>query len=285
MKKKAFFIIATLLVCFSLAVADNSWSEGADINGDGIVEYKDFAIMAKYWLASEPNIPDITWVDINDPGFVGEMSKYETTNAQYAQYLNAALASNDIRVEGSYVKGNRGSYAGHDYYQLDGTGNTYDGATNGGKSRITYIDDQFTVDAGFENHPVTYVSWYGAAAFASYYSWRLPTEWEWQSVASYNGAYAYGCGNTIDNNIANYVGSDHPDGTTEVGSFGTFGYGLADMAGNVWEWTSSFWDTQGGYPILRGGGWYDYDFYCSVSHLYFYYTYGMSFDLGFRVCR
>ena len=117
--------------------------------------------------------PTITWVSIDDPGvpnhegFTGEMSKYETTNAQYCQFLNTALASGDITVDGSVVKGNSGPYSGQNYYRLDGSGFTYNGATDGGASRINWTGSTFTVDSGFENHPVTYVSWYGATAFAS----------------------------------------------------------------------------------------------------------------------
>ena len=106
--------------------------------------------------------------------FNGEMSRYETTNAQYCQYLNAALASSDILVSGSIVYGVNGSDAGADfvgqiYYNLTGSGYTGNGATNGGAARINYNGNWFTVDSGFENYPVTYVSWYGATAFCNYY--------------------------------------------------------------------------------------------------------------------
>ena len=146
-------------------------------------------------------------------------------------------------------------FVGQVYYDLAGPGYTYDGATNGGAARINYSGGVFTVDSGFENHPVTYVSWYGATAFCNYYGYRLPTEWEWQAVADYDGSYTYGCGTTINNSIANYFGSTHPDGTTAVGAFGTYGYGMCDMAGNVWEWTSScsYSDCSGGCRVLRGG--------------------------------
>ena len=81
--------------------------------------------------------PDITWVMINDPGFVWQISRYETTNAQYVQFLNAALASDDIDISDSIIYGANGSNTGADfvaevYYDLAGLGFTYDGAINGG---------------------------------------------------------------------------------------------------------------------------------------------------------
>ena len=194
------------------------------------------------------NPTGIAWVSIDDPGgFSGQMSKYETTNDQYCQFLNAALASGDITVSGSTVYGANGSNSGADfvgqvYYDLAGTGITHNGATNGGAARIQYSGSVFSVDSSFENHPVTYVSWYGATAFCNYYGYRLPTDyWEWRVVADYDGSFTYGCGTTINNSMANYSGSIHPNGTTIVGAFGTYGYGMCDMAGNLWEWTSSIY--------------------------------------------
>ncbi len=229
---------------------------------------------------------------ISQGGFNGEMSKYETTNAQYCQFLNEALASGDVFVDGSYVKGANGINSGTDfdgeiYYLLDGAGSTYDGATNGGAARINWNGSLFTVDSGFENHPVTYVSWYGSTAFASYYGWRLPTEWEWQAVADYDGSYAYGHGpGAIDNSLANYINSTHPDGTTVVGAYGSIhGYEMSDMAGNVWEWTSSLWDPAYSFRVFRGGSWNFNDDYCTVSSRY-YNDPSNTYDLiGFRVCR
>ena len=230
------------------------------------------------------------WVYINDPGvsghepFNGYMSKYETTNAQYAQYLNAAKASGDVTVNGSYVVGTSGPYSGQNYYYLAGSGSTYNGATNGGAARINWTGSSFTVDGGFDNHPVTYVSWYGSTAFASYYGWRLPTEWEWQAVADYNGSYTYGHGpGTITNSLANYYGSTHPYGTTAVGAYGSIhGYGMCDMAGNVWEWTST---VSGSYRVIRGGSWDDGDYYCEVSYRYDSFPSSTGYNSGFRVCR
>ena len=233
----------------------------------------------------------MVWVYINDPGvsghesFTGYMSKYETTNAQYCEFLNAALASGDIYISGTTVYGANGSNPGADfvdqvYYNLAGLGSTYNGAPNGGAARINWTGSSFTVDSGFENHPVTYVSWYGSTAFAGYYGWRLPTEWEWQAVADYDGSYTHGCGTSINNNIANYYNSTHPYGTTVVGSFGTYGYGMCDMAGNVWELTST---VSGSPRVIRGGSWCTFDHYCTISSRSSISPYSSTDDLCFRV--
>ena len=241
--------------------------------------------------------PDgMVWVDINDPGvpdhedFAGQMSKYETTNAQYCQFLNAALASGDLTLSGTGAIGASGfnngeDYIGQVYYDLAGAGYTYNGATNGGAARIHYSGGAFHVDSGFENHPVTYVSWYGATAFCTYYGYRLPTEWEWQAVADYDGTWdspAYGCGPSIDHSIANYYDSTHPQGTTTVGAFGTYGYGMCDMAGNLWEWTSTIASS---YRVIRGGAWNSFDNNCTVTVRLIYNQVNTSYSFGFRVCR
>ncbi len=281
-----------------------------DLNNDCRVDLQDFAIIAANWLVDcnvdpvhpscVPRDSEIVWVGIKDDGFTGEMSRYETTNAQFAQYLNDSLASGDIIVDDDLVTGSGGLYDGQVYYQLDGPGHTGFGATNGGKSRINYSDGTFTVDGGFENHPVTYVSWYGAMAFAGYYGWRLPTEWEWEAVAGYIDDRTYATGKSLHGShkfLANYNANGAEDipptdlahhpwaihGTSEVGYFETFGYGLADMSGNVWEWTCS---VIGAGRRARGGGW-DYSYtHCRVDYNKFAYDPNeMNGRLGFRVCR
>jgi hypothetical protein len=272
-----------------------------DLNNDCKVNLGDFAIFAQEWLRNgnpfdegytEP-LP-IMWVYIDDPGipdhegFTGEMSTYETTNAQYCQFLNAALASGDITVNGNDAIGSNGSNSGIDYvdelyYDGDGLGQTSDGAINGGAARIYYSEGIFSVDSGFEDHPVTYVTWFGAMAFCNYYGFRLPTEWEWQAVADYDGTFTYGCGTSINNDIANYSGSIHPDGTTLAGYFGAYGYGMCDMAGNVWEWTSTFFTEY--YRVIRGGAWNNESSRCTVSSAFNRSPDDTYYYIGFRVCR
>jgi hypothetical protein len=293
-----FVDLADLAVLAKVWLADcdasNDFCGGADFDASGKVTGSDAVTFALEWLEGQrPDTPRMTWVAVNDPGvpghegFDGQISKFETTNTQYALFLNAALATGDCVVDGSTVKGAGGSnpgadYIGQTYYQLDGPGESFDGAAHGGSSRIVYADGAFGVEAGFEDHPVTYVAWYGAAAFCSYYGWRLPTEWQWQAAADYDGTYNYGCGLAINNSMANYRGSLHPHGTTPAGAFGDYGYGLADMAGNVWEWTST---VSGNYRVLRGGSWYYTDYSSKVTTRLGLYPQNTYPDAGFRACH
>ena len=206
-------------------------------------------------------------------GFTGQMSKYETTNAQYCQFLNAALASGDITVGGdNVVYGANGSNDG-----VDLVGEPYfDTYSADSDSQITYSGGTFSVRShegyNMSNHPVVEVSWYGATAFCNYYGYRLPTEWEWQAVADYDGSYIYGCGKTINQSKANYYDIDYanPLGfsskpySSPVNYYSSYGYGMNDMAGNSWEWTSSSGGSSNSH-VIRGSSWGLFDNNCTVS--------------------
>lgn len=232
---------------------------------------------------------EMVWVSVEDAEFSGQVSRYPTTNADYAHYLNRALADGLLVVDGNYVKGADGvtpklGYASKKYYKLEGAGHTFDGAVNGGAARIDYNGNIFTVQDGFEKHPVTFVSWYGASVFCKYYGWRLPTSTEWQRVARYDGSYRYGCGPRITHQTANYKGSIHPHGTTPVGAFGLYGYGLADMAGNVWEWTATESES-GNLRLFHGGSWHYDATYSAIDYIGRQPPDCMIPFIGFRVFR
>jgi formylglycine-generating enzyme required for sulfatase activity len=107
------------------------------------------------------------------------------------------------------------------------------------------------------DHPVVHVAYSDALAYAEWTGLELPTEAEWE-LAARGGfddvEYAWGDELTPDGVImANtWSGifptlSTKPKGaerTSAVGSFPANGYGLHDMIGNVWEWTSDFWSTR-----------------------------------------
>ena len=262
-----------------------TWASKADLPGAYGTNYR-IKVIADDGVVDGPG--GMVWVHINDPGvpghegFNGYMSKYETTNAQYCQFLNAALASGDIRVSSNIVYGNSGPYINQTYFYTTQASS---------HSQVIYSDGTFSVRSrdgqSMANHPVVTVSWYGAMAFCNYYGYRLPTEWEWQAVADYDGSYTYGCGTTINHSKANYD-DDNPLNlssypyTSPVDYYSSYGYGMNDMAGNVWEWTSSI---SGSYRVLRGGSWGYTGYTCTVSTRNYDLPSSTYILNGFRVCR
>jgi formylglycine-generating enzyme required for sulfatase activity len=124
---------------------------------------------------------------------------------------------------------------------------------------------------GKENHPVANVSWRDAQTFCKWAGVRMSSEAEWEKAAGGTDGCIWPWGDEApDNNRCNF---NNKNGTTPVGAYpaGASPYGCLDMAGNVWEWTSSEFV---GYPydpddgredpqgdarrVLRGGAFYDY---------------------------
>ncbi|GFE78796.1 hypothetical protein GCM10011487_07960 [Steroidobacter agaridevorans] len=121
---------------------------------------------------------------------------------------------------------------------------------------------------GWEKKPVTWVSIEDARAYAAWAGKRLPHEWEWQYAAQGADGRLYPWGN--DWNTSNMptqskerempVPADvdaHPQGASP--------FGVMDLVGNVWQWTSEFYDEHTRAAALRGGSSYQ----PQTSHWYF----------------
>ena len=229
------------------------------------------------------------------------IDKYEVTNAQFKTFVDANPQWQKGNIPDKYHDGNYLKFwNGNDYPSGDG------------------------------NHPVVFVSWYAAMAYAQWAGKRLPTEAEWEKAARgglVGKKYPWGnsapdgtqC-NFADVTLANLnidsIGETDDnvnDGhalTAPVGSYPANGYGLHNMAGNVYEWCFDEYDAgfyrrsprqnpvAGGWVgdgfakvqtnswrVLRGGGWLDTARLLRVATR-FWFTPTFTFvNIGFRCAR
>ncbi len=368
MMKKAMLVCAVLL----LGASCQGECPIADVSGDCYVGLADLAILASQW-ESEPNMadfsimasqwmtegnPDIVFVDIPGGAFqMGDsfnevdpdelpvhtvtlspfkMSKYETTNAQYCDYLNSAYPA-QIKEDGGIIYAASDTYNDYPYCEMHSYSSYSQIDFSGGVFSVNTKDGE----TDMSNHPMVMVSWYGSVAYCNWKSqqeglescydlstWqcdftkngiRLPTEAEWEYAArggEHSPYYRYPWGNFIDGSMANYISTGDPyetgsspyttpvdyydGGQIPAGADMVNGYGLYDMAGNVWEWCSDLYGSNyysgspgtnptgpatGSYRVFRGGSWNLSAGYCRVANR------GSggspdnhSYSRGFRVC-
>ncbi len=153
----------------------------------------------------------------------------------------------------------------------------------------------------FDDHPVCGVSFYEAEAYAKFVGKRLPTEAEWEKAASWglDAKRLYPWGDetrSLPANLAHSYGN-----TNSVTTFpqGSSAYGCVDMLGNVWEWTSSWFDGYDGFEwfpyrgysqtyfdrqhrVLKGGSWATYPWAIRTSFRNWYHPWMRQMFAGFR---
>ncbi len=141
-------------------------------------------------------------------------------------------------------------------------------------SKKSHTRDAYYGISLYDYYPVIWVDRNQARNYCEWRGSRLPTEAEWEKAARgglEGNLYPWG-DQEPDCSMLNYIGKNGlcEGDTTRVGSYAPNGFGLFDMAGNVWEWVWDWYSDKyytlspshnprgpesGDFRVLRGGGW------------------------------
>ena len=204
----------------------------------------------------------------------------DVTTAQYASFLNEALAAGYVKIDDDQIVGYYpgDEFRGFKHEEPIEAGDWIFIPLDDPAQRVKFDGTIFSVQPGYENHPMTMVSWFGARGYCEYNGWRLPSAMEWEKAGRGTDTRPFPWGEEIARENANFYASRDPfedmssygSRTTPVGFYngGTYDgyttldsaspYGLYDMSGNVWQWTGDVYENMH-YRFMRGGSKDTYD--------------------------
>jgi formylglycine-generating enzyme required for sulfatase activity len=220
------------------------------------------------------------------------MDKYEVTNGQFARFLNDMRPSEE-------KNGQRWQWV-----VLRSDLDLEERAT-WWPTEILYEKGNYVAFEGYENLPVITVSWFAAQAYCFWAGKRLPTEAEWEKAARgglKNKVYPWGNAIPTAEIIFGRKWRDNqiPPPSAKVGNYIPNGYGLFDMAGNVWEWCYDWYGptyykespkknpkgpSSGDMKVLRGGSWYNSSFSLRVALRNLSAPFMLNDAVGFRCAK
>jgi len=152
---------------------------------------------------------------------------------------------------------------------------------------VQFDDNVYQPREGLENYPVNRVSWFGADAYCKWKEKRLPTEAEWEKAARGTDQRIFPWGNEFpDNSRVTFRRKFSEKGFQVMEPVkgmknGISPFGVHQMAGNVWEWVSDWFDAtayqdenridpkgpeSGISKVLRGGNWYYKAYYMRTTY-------------------
>jgi formylglycine-generating enzyme required for sulfatase activity len=202
------------------------------------------------------------------------IGKYEVTNEQYAEFLNAIGKNEDSNGNALYNK------------------------------LITAVrleNGIYKANKGWEDRPVVGVSWYGSKAYAEWSGGRLLTEGEWEKSARGNDNRKWPWGDLFGIGYCNsWEGGIHD--STSAGSYpkGASPYGVQDMAGNVFEWINDWYQADyykispyknpkgpdsSGFRIMKSGSWVEFANGVRISFRLGQFPSNTDTDSGFRIAK
>ncbi|MEQ8676687.1 MAG: SUMF1/EgtB/PvdO family nonheme iron enzyme [Aggregatilineales bacterium] len=210
------------------------------------------------------------------------IERTEVTLAQYVAFLNSMGA-------GSHLNG------------CDGT-KCIDTQRENENSVIVFDSANYSVPDIFSNFPASGVTWYGAQSYCRTIGRRLPTEAEWERAARGLNNFLYPWGNDWVRAYARVrvPAEEASDLAGEVGSIpqNVSSFGVQDMAGNVAEWVSDFYQADyylqnpngvnpqgppsGTTKVVRGGSWNTPPFFTRTVHRQEYAPTDSLLFMGFR---